>query len=146
MPNSSCALDANGNLMEASQIQFYNDVDDEEPLPSTQVPPAANRYRRGKRTRNIGRMQDILDAEADSDNDNPPGPPRQRRKAVAKPSAKADEAYLDDDDFFSRLGVEDVSDPEGEFSPGMPGLESNSDSDDDSDDDLDNEITNTEVR
>lgn len=146
MPELPCAHDANGNLMEASQIKFYNDVDDDVPLPSTTATAPDEfkevRHRRGKRARDVARMQDILEAEADSDNGAAPTPPRQRRKAAAKPSAKANEAYLDDDNFFSRLGVEDVSDPEGEFSPGMPGLQS--DSDDDSDD-SDIEITNVEV-
>lgn len=131
--------------MEASKIKFYNDADDEEPLPSTQVSLAANHHRRGKRTRDTGRMQEILNAEADSDGGAAPAPPRQRRKVATKPSAKAHDAYNDDDEFFSRLGVADVSDPEGEFSPGMPGLESNSDDDSDDDDDSDVEVSNVEV-
>lgn len=92
-------------------------------------------------------MQEILEAKADFDDDAAPAPPRQRCRAVAKPSAKAHEAYVDDGNLFSRLGAEDVSDAEGEFTPGMPGLESNSndDLDDDSDDKSDIEITYVEV-
>lgn len=32
MPELPCAHDANSNLMDASQIKFYNDVDDDVPL------------------------------------------------------------------------------------------------------------------
>lgn len=90
-------------------------------------------------------MQDILEAEADLGDSSIPAPPRQRRKATSKPTAKASKAYVDDDNFFSCLGVEEVLDAEGEYSPGMPGLESDSDSDSDAEDSDVLEITNVEV-
>jgi hypothetical protein len=33
-PSENCALDKNGNLKDASEIQFFNDPDDDTPLPA----------------------------------------------------------------------------------------------------------------
>jgi hypothetical protein len=33
-PNDQCAVDTSGNLKEASDIHWFNDVDDNTPIPS----------------------------------------------------------------------------------------------------------------
>ena len=57
--DENCALDADGNLKDASQIAWYNDPDDAQPLPqasvmpnhevpsSHDVEPTARRYKAG---------------------------------------------------------------------------------------------------
>ncbi|KAK7001098.1 hypothetical protein R3P38DRAFT_2796132 [Favolaschia claudopus] len=122
-----CALDKDGNLKDASEIEFYNSESDEKPT----APPAGTAApRRGLRKRKTDRLTLGLKAQqADDDGNSKPVPTTKRPAAPRAPRVKlvpetATEAA--DKDFDDMPDLENLSDSEDEF-------------DDDSDDGLDNE-------
>ncbi|KAM6493884.1 hypothetical protein JOM56_010245 [Amanita muscaria] len=131
-----CALGPDGTLLDASKILFYNDPDDETPLPP--VPPAAPgrdrrvtvpasvpgcSHGRPSRARDTTRMKQILQAEKADDDGNvrsrSPTPTKlQNRHASTKKtfptSVPADDTDIEDEDFVPRLEAVEWESGDGE--------------------------------
>ena len=103
-----CALNPDGSLKDASEITWHHDRDDEKPIASGSKAPGPSHAAftihqflisctdRVRRSRNMVRMAEIINAERDSDNQDDPKPSRKRKR---KPKQKADESDKDDGDF-----------------------------------------------
>ncbi|KAG6808230.1 hypothetical protein H0H92_004972 [Tricholoma furcatifolium] len=95
VPYQQCALDKDGNLKDASEITWYKDKDSEMPIASQ---PGSKPKGRGQRSRNIARINEIIEAAQESDEDGFHKP--QRRKCCRKPKPRpvGDGADTDLDD------------------------------------------------
>ncbi|KAJ6609421.1 hypothetical protein B0H10DRAFT_477745 [Mycena sp. CBHHK59/15] len=122
MSDAQCARDSDGNLKDASEIEFYNSESDDKLIPA-----ASSATRRSTRKRQSDKLTESLAAEhADAD-----GHPQMKR-APAAPRAGASRAPRvkrvpetrseeEDDDFDSDMpALEDVSDSDALDSEGEP--------------------------
>ncbi|KAJ7907502.1 hypothetical protein B0H13DRAFT_1879547 [Mycena leptocephala] len=109
-----CARDADGNLKDASEIEFYDSESDDKPLPAVQGGPV----RRSTRRRQTDRLTESLAAENADEDGNP-----QMKRAPRAPCAGAPRAPR------TKIVPETQSEEEDDDFD-MPGLESVSDSDD----------------
>ncbi|KAK6977279.1 Transposase-like protein [Favolaschia claudopus] len=113
--SDQCALDKNGGLKDASEIDFYNSESDERPTaPSTAAAP-----RRSFRKRDTTKLTLYLEAQKADDDGNPKAAPK--TKAPTAPRAlrtkKVPETATEaaDEDFYDMPELGDVSDSEDEF-------------------------------
>lgn len=95
MSSDQCALDPDGSLKDARDIQWYNDPDDDQPLPPAPLgPPAvspAEPLGRGRRNKVTSRFADAVARERlrSDDEDIAPARPPTRKRLVAPPRATA---------------------------------------------------------
>ncbi|KAJ7844559.1 hypothetical protein B0H13DRAFT_1908819 [Mycena leptocephala] len=106
---NQCALDANGALLDASDIQFYQSESDEKALPVVSSEPP---QRRSTRKRKTDRLTESLAAEKVDDDGQPLAPrvPRARATVTTRikllPESVSDE---EDEDFDDLPDLEEVS-------------------------------------
>ena len=95
MSSDQCALDPDGSLKDARDIQWYNDPDDDQPLPPAPLgPPAvspAEPLGRGRRNKVTSRFADAVARERlrSDDEDITPARPPTCKRLVAPPRATA---------------------------------------------------------
>ncbi|KAK7007663.1 ribonuclease H-like domain-containing protein [Favolaschia claudopus] len=114
--SDQCALDKNGSLKDASEIDFYNSESDERPTEPSSAPAGP---RRSFRKRDTTKLTLYLEAQKADDDGNPKAAPKTkistaprapRTKQVPETAAEAADEDFDD---MPELG--DVSDSEDEF-------------------------------
>ena len=148
MSSDQCAQNPDGSLKDPKDIQWFNDVEDAQPLPSHTAP--AQPLGRGLRNKTTKRFSDAVAREQlDSDEDglNTFAEPPKRKRVVRASNVSGDAApqTLSSSNSFDTLPVEESSDDDedGSFKSDS-GSESDDDSGDQSTPDLEL-ISNDEV-
>ncbi|KAF9542092.1 hypothetical protein CPC08DRAFT_770487, partial [Agrocybe pediades] len=113
MPASSdqCAVDANGQLRDAKDIDWFHDVDDTSPIQA--VNTLNSEQGRGKRVKNTSKLEASLAAEKLDDNGQPIAPKPQRRSAGNPKPVRQQDTDIDMDDdgaYVISSGSEDEDD------------------------------------
>jgi len=146
MSSDQCAQNPNGSLKDPKDIQWFNDAEDAQPLPSPAQPLG-----RGRRNKAMNRFSDALAREQlDSDEEDlnafTEAPKRKRAVHASNVSGGAGPPTLSSSNSFETLPVEESSDDneDGSFKSDS-GSESDSDSSDKSTPNL-KLISNDEVR
>lgn len=145
--SDQCALNPDGSLKDASEIEFIHDPDDARPVTSSTTQPLG----RGHRTKRMDLFSKSIAREqlgSDIEDDEGFVAPPKRRRARRTVANTGRTASLGTRNSFERLsGEENATDADdGNFSDDIPALQSCSDSDDGGDTDTDFEmITNEEV-
>ncbi|KAF4617983.1 hypothetical protein D9613_012957 [Agrocybe pediades] len=118
MSNASenCAVGPDGQLRDAKDIPWHNDVDDVLPILSSTSGTSLNLEQgRGKRLKKTGRLEASLTAQKQDDDGNPIAPKAQRRSVGnPKPARRVNQAQETDDDMDDD-GVYIISSGTSEF-------------------------------
>ncbi|KAF5317589.1 hypothetical protein D9758_018466 [Tetrapyrgos nigripes] len=107
MANSQCAVNPDGSLKDASEIVFYNDVDDMEPISGPSATGAASGDTRLSRNKHSKMLQAVEDGATDED----PPKRKKRRMKKGKKSVKGSNSSEGSDYEEDGLSMDSSEDP-----------------------------------
>ncbi|KAJ6586480.1 hypothetical protein DFH09DRAFT_1274914 [Mycena vulgaris] len=118
--SDQCARDSAGNLLDASQIDFYESESDEKALPAVIVPP-----RRGDRKRRTDKLAASLLVEQEDKDGHAPvrRAPRATRTTSTRVKAVPESISEEEDEDFAMPDLKDASDSEDSDSEDEQGVD-----------------------